>query len=74
MKRCPKHEPVPRGGVLDRLGGAVKCANCGRYGSWSNGQRKYGRPRKVKWYSPLYSEMLEKRDATNGADSGQTNA
>jgi hypothetical protein len=50
--RCRKHEPEPRtgGNLLDDLAGRVRCKNCGRLGAYSNGQRKFGRPRRIIWF------------------------
>lgn len=50
-KRCRKHEPEWRSdNLLDQLAGKVRCKNCGMLGSYSNGQRKFGRPRRVIWF------------------------
>ena len=51
-QRCPKHEPEARKGgtLLDYLAGRVQCKNCGRLGAYSNGQRKFGRPRRIIWF------------------------
>lgn len=56
VKRCPKHEPIPPLGLIERLRGDVMCAKCGMRGAYSNGQRKFGRPRRIIWFRRSFME------------------
>ena len=50
-RKCRKHDPEPDGGLLEQIRGDVRCRNCGMEGRYSNGQRKFGRPRRVIWFT-----------------------
>lgn len=59
MSRCPKHEPVPlaNGNLIDQLAGRVECAKCGMRGQYSNGQRRFGLPRRIIWFTHLRAAL-----------------
>lgn len=55
-RRCPKHEPVPHGDTIQRMGGRVICQRCGMEGLRSSGQRKFGRAPRIIWLRRAFAQ------------------
>jgi hypothetical protein len=69
-RRCRKHEPEWRSdNLLDQLAGKVRCKNCGMDGCLSNGQRRFGRPRRVIWFRRAFDRTTptqQQQETGNG--------
>jgi hypothetical protein len=63
-RRCAKHVPEC---VTDGLRVSVRCANCGMTGSYSNGQRKFGRPRRIIWHRRAFDAAIAKAEGRSHA-------
>lgn len=61
--RCRRHEPE----IANAFRRLVRCKSCGMEGSLSNGQRTFGRPRRIIWHRSAHAAALAKADGrSNG--------